>query len=597
MKKRILSLIICLMFAFSLGIVSASAESVSFEITPLIDYDNEKITITGVTPALYGQNVSIVIYTPEETITGMADVENRLNPEPQFPLNVAKIKKIKNVTANLNGEFSVSFNLADLSAGYYMVSASGGGYKKAVSKDSELIYFENVNSINTVTIPAFNEATADTVEPLVREKELLIGVDVAGDYEDNKDVINSLFETIKTDDYPEGYGDGEMYKIQDTFYAISSFRDMYAAESTDELIAILESNAGILGIDIKDKDYTADKDAVAQIFLNIIKEGKDNSEYVPRSMLDTRKVFKQSMGIVALNSRDNEGVSGVLETYGEALGLDMEAYEEACDEYSVVKVNKGFVERNFKVASDVVKAYNECVEFLENEKKENSSSSGGTGGGGGGGGGLGGSRPAQNKKEEISIDKDIIEENLPKEEIAQKFSDVSEEHWAYDAVQTLAEMGIIAGFEDGTFAPDQLVTREQFVKMLIVAGGYLNSGLTAQFGDVEADRWSSAYIASAVSRGIVTGYEDGTFKPTATLTRQDAAVMAYRLCNVMKKSVSKTDALSFADADSVASYAVEAVATLESASIINGFEDGTFSPLGTLTRAQAAKIIYGIVIK
>ena len=145
MKKRILSLIICLMFAFSLGIVSASAESVSFEITPLIDYDNEKITITGVTPALYGQNVSITIYALGTTINGMGYVEDRLNPEPQFPLQVNNIKKIKNVTADLEGKFSVSFKLADLDAGYYMVSASGGGYKKAVSKDSELIYFENEN--------------------------------------------------------------------------------------------------------------------------------------------------------------------------------------------------------------------------------------------------------------------------------------------------------------------------------------------------------------------------------------------------------------------------------------------------------------------
>ncbi len=595
MKKRILSLIICLMFAFSLGIVSASAESVSFEITPLIDYDNEKITITGVTPALYGQNVSVVIYAPAETISGMADVENRLNPEPQFPLNVTKIKKIKNVTADLEGKFSVSFNLADLDAGYYMVSASGGGYKKAVSKDSELIYFENVNSINTVTIPAFSAATADTVEPLIREKELLIGVDVAGDYEDNKDVINNLFETIKTDDYPDGYGAGEMYKVQDTFSAISIFRDMYAAETPAELVEILEGNADILGINIADEDYTADKEAVAQIFLNIIKEGKDNGTYVPRSMLDTRKVFKQSMGIVTLNSVDNEGVSGVLAEYGEILGLDMNAYEEACGKYSVTKVNKGFVERDFKVASDVSKAYDECIEFLEEEKKENSGSSGGTGGSTGGD--PGGGSPSSSKKDEISIDKDIIEENLPKEEIPQKFSDVEKDHWAYDAVQTLAEMGIIEGFEDGTFAPNQLVTREQFVKMLIVTGGYLKADLAAEFSDVEAGRWSSAYIASAVSRGIVTGYSDGTFRPTATLTRQDASVMAYRLCNVMKKSVSKTDSLSFSDADSVAAYAVEAVATLESSGVINGFADGTFGPLGTLTRAQAAKIIYGIVIK
>ncbi len=589
MNKRILSLFICLMFVFSLGIVSANAEEVSFVITPLIDYDNEKITITGVTPALYGQNVSIVIYAPTETISGMADVENRLNPEPQYPLDVTKIKKIKNVTANLKGEFSVEFNLADLAAGYYMVSASGGGYKKAVSKDSELIYFENVNSINTVTIPAFNAATAETVESLIREKELLIGVDVAGDYEDNKDVINNLFESIKEDDYPEGYSAGEMYKIQDTFSAISIFRDMYAAANPAELITILEENAGILGIDITDEDYTADKEAVAGIFLNMIKEGKDNSTYVPRSMLDTRKVFKQSMGIVTLNSADNEGVSGVLETYGEILGLDMDAYDEACEKYTVTGVNKGFVERAFKVASDVVKAYDDCIKFLKNQNSG--------GGGGGGGGGFAPSRPSQTEKDEISIDKDIIEENLPKEEVPQKFSDVQKEHWAYEAVQTLAETGIIDGFEDGTFKPNALVTREQFVKMLVEAGGYLNADLTSQFGDVEAGRWSSSYIASAVSRGIVTGYEDGTFKPTATLTRQDAAVMSFRLANVMKKSVAKTDVLDFTDSDAVSAYAIESVASLAGANIINGFENGSFSPMGTLTRAQAAKIIYGIIIK
>ena len=151
MKKRILSLILCLMFAFSLNIVSVSASDTEFQITPLIDYDNEKITISGVTPALYGQNVSITIYSLPNSISGMGDVENRLNPEPQFPLQVNNIKKIKNVTADLSGKFSVNFKLADLSAGYYMVSASGGGYMKNVSKDSELIYFENVNSINNIT--------------------------------------------------------------------------------------------------------------------------------------------------------------------------------------------------------------------------------------------------------------------------------------------------------------------------------------------------------------------------------------------------------------------------------------------------------------
>ena len=596
MKKRILSLIICLMFAFSLGIVSVNAEeTVSFEITPLIVYDNEKITITGVTPATYAQNVSIVIYAPEETITGMADVENRIHPEPQFPLSVENVKKIKNVTADLEGNFGVSFNLADLDAGYYVVSASGGGYKKAVSKDSELIYFENVNSINTVTIPAFNDATADTVEPLIREKELLIGVDVAGDYEDNKDVINNLFETIKTDDYPDGYGDGEMYKIQDTFSAISIFRDMYAASSTAEIIAILEENAKILGIDITDKDYTADKAAVAKVFLNIIKEGKDNSSYVPRSMLDTRRVFKQSMGVVAFNGCKNSQVESVVEKYGEVVGVTAEEYKKACKKYEATEVNKAFVERGFNLASEIVKAFDECVDTLKSKNK----------GSGGGGGGGGGSSSGSDKLDYVdrpdgditSLSTGLINNSLPQNEITAKFSDVAEGHWAYEAVQTLAEMGVVEGNGDGKFTPDSLVTREQFTKMLILAGELYNSTLTAAFADVEADRWSNGYIASANSRGIVTGYADNTFRPTAKLTRQDAAVMSYRLANVMKKNISKSDVLSFTDSAYVADYAIEAVASLAGADVINGFEEGYFSPLGTLTRAQAAKIIYQIIIK
>lgn len=592
MKKRVLSLIICLMFVFSLNLVAINATAADFAITPTIDYDNEKITITGVTPALYGQNVSIVIYAPEETISGMGDVESRLNPEPQYPLSVMKIKKITNVTADLEGNFSTEFNLSDLSVGYYMVSASGGGYRSDISKDSELIYFENVNSINTVTIPAFNAATKDTVEPLIREKELLIGVDVAGDYEDNKDVINSLYESIKTDDYPEGYAAGEMYKIQDTFSAISIFRNMYAAETPAEIIEILEGNAAILGVDIADEDYTDDKAAVAQIFLNMIAEGAENNTYVPRSMVDTRKVFKQSMGVVALNGCDTETATDILDEYGEILGIDMEDYEEQCEKYSSTEVNKAFVERRFGLLSDVIKAYDEGIEYLEDK---NSSSSGS------GGGSVSGSAGSKNNKTDetdyISIGTDLIEENLPKEGMTQKFDDVAEGHWAYEAVQTLAEMGVVEGDGNGRFSPDDLVTREQFVKMLIVAGDFYNTDLTAEFSDVAADRWSSAYIASAVSRGIVTGMGDGTFNPEATLTRQDAAVMAFRLCNVMKKTVVKSDSLSFTDADAVSEYAIESVATLESSGIINGFEDGSFSPLGTLTRAQAAKIIYGIIIK
>ena len=138
------------------------------------------------------------------------------------------------------------------------------------------------------------------------------------------------------------------------------------------------------------------------------------------------------------------------------------------------------------------------------------------------------------------------------------------------------------------------MTREEFVKLIIVAFQAFNDAASASFEDVLKDRWSYPYIASAVTSGLITGLDETTFNPEGIMTREDMAVILYRACKRAGLAAQDT-AADFTDADEIAEYAKEAVGRLAGQKIINGMGDGTFLPKGTVTRAQAAKAVYELL--
>ena len=146
---------------------------------------------------------------------------------------------------------------------------------------------------------------------------------------------------------------------------------------------------------------------------------------------------------------------------------------------------------------------------------------GGSGGngGGGGGGGNGGSVGAKEFEE-------AIKENTQAYSAA-SFADVSENHWAHSYITELAASGIISKADN--YRPSDKVTREEFVKLIIAATGGINSDAQSQgFTDTDNTAWYYPYITAAHDRGIVTGNVDGSFGIGTTITRQDAAAMLYR---------------------------------------------------------------------
>ena len=170
------------------------------------------------------------------------------------------------------------------------------------------------------------------------------------------------------------------------------------------------------------------------------------------------------------------------------------------------------------------------------------------------------------------------------------FSDMPQNHWAYQSVSELVASGTINGFEDGTFRPDATVSRAEFVKMAAAAFG-LQSDTQAEFKDVENGHWCERYISAAVSSGAVNGTGDGMFSPDAYITREDAAVIIYRLSDIT------ADEGSINDSESISAYAREGVLKLVGGGIISGDENGYFKPADYMTRAEAAQLIYKAALR
>ena len=101
------------------------------------------------------------------------------------------------------------------------------------------------------------------------------------------------------------------------------------------------------------------------------------------------------------------------------------------------------------------------------------------------------------------------------------FSDIKESAWYYESVNAMSQAGIINGYTDGTFRPENQITRAEFVTM-IMQNKTLSEFDTIPFTDVKSDLWSVKYIYSAYKEKYIDGYEDNTFKPDNPITRAEA---------------------------------------------------------------------------
>lgn len=181
------------------------------------------------------------------------------------------------------------------------------------------------------------------------------------------------------------------------------------------------------------------------------------------------------------------------------------------------------------------------------------------------------------------------------------FKDVEESYWAKEEIDYLVSKGVIAGFPDGTFKPEEAVTREQFAKMVCIAKGLSEyKPAKATFKDVASSRWSYGFIEAAVKAGYIKGYTDGTFKPERAISREELAVLGIRvLGKEAEANAWKGEPLVWAnDWKKISSWAVGAVTLAYRPDIqmlTYHVKDGLVDPKMSATRAECAYAIYKLV--
>ena len=168
------------------------------------------------------------------------------------------------------------------------------------------------------------------------------------------------------------------------------------------------------------------------------------------------------------------------------------------------------------------------------------------------------------------------------------FADVGEGAWYYEAVRFVQEQGLMNGCSDGRFAPEDTLSRSQLAQILFNKEGRPGVNYLLDFSDLADDAWYTEAVRWAASQGIVSGYGDGTFGPDDPITREQLAVMLWRYSG----SPAATDKeLDFNDTDEISGYALEALRWAVENGILNGDGGGGIGPQDQATRAQAAQML------
>ncbi len=172
------------------------------------------------------------------------------------------------------------------------------------------------------------------------------------------------------------------------------------------------------------------------------------------------------------------------------------------------------------------------------------------------------------------------------------FTDVSEGDWYYEAVRFVQEQGLMNGIGNGNFAPNAQLSRAQLAQILFNKEGRPGVNYLLTFSDVAGEAWYTEAVRWAASQGIVGGYGNGTFGPNDPITREQLAVMLWRYSG---SPAATNKELHFNDEAEISGFALEALRWAVENGILNGYGDGRLGPQGQATRAQVAQMLKNFI--
>ncbi|MPM41999.1 hypothetical protein SDC9_88661 [bioreactor metagenome] len=192
--------------------------------------------------------------------------------------------------------------------------------------------------------------------------------------------------------------------------------------------------------------------------------------------------------------------------------------------------------------------------------------------------------------------KHTIEAKFEKMSEIEKFSDVNPELWYAEGIQFVLSRGLFKGITDTTFEPDTAMTRAMLVTVLHRLAGNPNAGISELFADVEEGSWFDEAVRWASGKGVVKGYDNSTFGPGISLTREQLAVILFRYADLSGyDTTARADLTVYGDAAEVSSWAEDAMRWAVAEGLITGTAGDTLDAGGAAGRAQVATILMRFV--
>lgn len=198
-----------------------------------------------------------------------------------------------------------------------------------------------------------------------------------------------------------------------------------------------------------------------------------------------------------------------------------------------------------------------------------------------------------NNKNNKNKTDDTITDNNNQTISSGTFTDVKSDDWFSSAIEFVHKKNLMRGVSDGEFAPNENLSRAMIVTILYRMENEPSASFN-KFGDVNADEWYGAAVAWASENGIVNGVSENEFAPNDNLTREQMAAIIYRYIMFKGGDTSvgeNADINSYADAENISDYAVEAIRYAVASGLMKGDSETTLNPSGTATRAETATII------
>ncbi len=563
MRKIFIS-IICALGCFTLAALPAFANSDALEVIWDSDYTDMTVTLSITSTARYIQQLSMAMY-PASTA------------EPSF-YDYCRMDEIT-VTPGEKALVKIAID-DDLDARDYKIRLQGNGYLSSVSKAILDVTILSPNAIKALLENINAETLSEGMLSLLESGKDALQLSFDKD-DPNMDSIMAIFIKTRDIDY------------NGNFASLDDVRQVYAnagiiaylkepSASASELRNKVELNARLLNFDTSDEDYIANADVV---YAKLLKEKDNYNGTGIQTCGQFVRAVKEMTAVEAINSSDMTGISDCIAKYYKTVGISDETYRKfiGYNNETKQKIFRRIYNETFNTCEAIRLVFTQAVNETSNTNDNHTSGGGGNSGGGSGKGGMTGG---------VTLGEDILTSEI--QPVLPSFADCPETYWAFSYVNALSTAGIISGYEGNFFRPEQNVTREEFVKMIISAMGLYNKDAECAFEDVPKAEWFYKYVASANAAEIVNGISETVFGTGQSITREDVSVIAARMISILKADAFNEDHAEskFADAEAVSDYAVTSIALLNHLNIIDGFEDNTFRPKELLTRAQAAKIIY-----